>query len=255
MTSAQAATDATSTHSSVACAPAPDGPKTTVGMPAAEKDGRVHPGAVADHRRLVAEHRARVAANGRDDAGAGVDLERRPLEGRAHRGAAGQLAHLLLDQLPRLAGDRAPLDREQAAVGVARELAAALDERGVDRSRPEQRVRAAGRELLGEPVQAGEDAAHGGDRIDAQVGPRPVRGHARVSISSHRKPLCATQTSRPVGSVTMAASAHTRAAIASLPRLAYSSSHTPVTITSPRSPAPATRAAASMMAARPPFMS
>ena len=76
-----------------------------------------------------------------------------------------------------------------------------------------------------------------------------------VSTSSHRNPLCATQTSRPVGSVTMAASARTPAATASLPRLAYSSSHTPVTITSPRRPASASRAAASMMAARPPFMS
>ena len=76
-----------------------------------------------------------------------------------------------------------------------------------------------------------------------------------VSISSHRNPLCATHTCRPVGSVTIAASAQSPAAIASLPRLAYSSSHTPVTITSPRRPAPATRAAASMIAARPPFMS
>ncbi len=35
----------------------------------------------------------------------------------------------------------------------------------------------------------------------------PCAATPSVSTSSHRNPLCATQTSRPVGSVTMAASA------------------------------------------------
>ncbi len=86
-------------------------------------------------------------------------------------------------------------------------------------------------------------------------GREPCAATPELSTLSHRNPLWATHTSSAVGSVTMAASAHTVAASASLPMLAYSSSQTPVTITSPRSPAAASRAPASMIAARPPFMS
>ena len=210
ITSAHAATDAMSTHSSVACAPAPDGPKTTVGMPGRREHGRVHPGAVADDGRLVAEHRARVAANGGDDARARVDLERRPLEGRAHRRVAGQVAHLRVRP--------APASRRGSCAAPPRAGSGRDSSRARGRPRSARRgsipARAAGatagRELAVRAGRAAQDAAHGGDRVDAEVGPRPVRGHALVSISSHRNPLCATQTCRPVGSVTIAASARPR---------------------------------------------
>src|SRR5438132_2401971 len=56
-------------------------------------------------------------------------------------------------------------------------------------------------------------------------GREPCAATPSVSTSSHRKPLWAMQMSRPVGSVTTAASAHTSAATASAPMLANSSSY------------------------------
>jgi len=82
---------------------------------------------------------------------------------------------LRLDQVARLAGDRAPLEPERAAVRVARELPPALDQRGVHRARAEQRVAAARGERGGQALDPDEDAAHRGDRVDAEVGARAVR--------------------------------------------------------------------------------
>ena len=76
-----------------------------------------------------------------------------------------------------------------------------------------------------------------------------------TSISSHAKPLCATQTASDVGSVTIAASAPTCSATAWVPMLANSSSQTATTMTSPASSSSAARAHAQSAAAVPPFMS
>ena len=63
------------------------------------------------------------------------------------------------------------------------------------------------------------------------------------------------QTRSAVGSVTIAASVRRRFRTDCTPMLAYSSSATAATTTSPASPSERSRAAASMHAARPAFMS
>ena len=87
------------------------------------------------------------------------------------------------------------------------------------------------------------------------AGRDPCAARPSVSISAHTNPLCATHTRSPVGSVTIAASARRLASTDCTPMLAYSSSATAVTITSPDSSSAASRRAASMHAARLPFMS
>ncbi len=87
------------------------------------------------------------------------------------------------------------------------------------------------------------------------AGREPCAARPVVSTSAHTKPLCATHTLSPVGSVTIAASALQRRSTDCTPMLACSSSATAVTSTSPASPSAATVAAACMQAARLPFMS
>ncbi len=88
-----------------------------------------------------------------------------------------------------------------------------------------------------------------------RCGRDPCAARPIVSISKQTNPRCATATCSSVGSVTIAASARTLWAIASVPTLANSSSATAVRTTSPRSPRRAACAEASMQAARLPFMS
>ena len=83
----------------------------------------------------------------------------------------------------------------------------------------------------------------------------PCAARPSVSSCAHTKPLCATQAARCVGSVTTQASARQRRRTDWTPSLACSSSATAVTITSPLSPSRAAAAPATMIAARPPFMS
>ena len=83
----------------------------------------------------------------------------------------------------------------------------------------------------------------------------PCAARPWVSSCAHTKPLCATQAARCVGSVTTQASARQRRRTDWTPSLACSSSATAVTITSPLSPSRAAAAPATMIAARPPFMS
>ena len=87
------------------------------------------------------------------------------------------------------------------------------------------------------------------------AGREPCAARPSVSISAHTKPLWATHTRSPVGSVTIAASARRLLSTDCTPMLAYSSSATAVTITSPERSSAASRLAASMQAARLPFMS
>ena len=86
-------------------------------------------------------------------------------------------------------------------------------------------------------------------------GSEPCAARPAVSTSSQTKPLCATQTLSPVGSVTIAPSARRSRATAALPMLACSSSTTAVTITSPAAGRRASAAPAHIAAARPAFMS
>ena len=114
--------------------------------------------------------------------------------GVAAAGCRQDLRELALDVARRLAGERAPLGEQAAALGVARQLLAALDHRGVGGAR----CRAAGGrgaaasaavELL-EPVST---RPMPDDRVDARVGPRPVRGDARdVSTSKPTEARWAT---------------------------------------------------------------
>ena len=92
---------------------------------------------------------------------------------------ACDLAQLALHLVDGFARDRALLAAEPAAGRETGELLAARDQRGVQRRWPRERVpppRLKARVELGERDQ---DRAHLGDRVDAEVGPRPVRGHAR----------------------------------------------------------------------------
>ncbi len=88
-------------------------------------------------------------------------------------------------------------------------------------------------------------------------GREPCAATPAVSTSSHRKPLWATHTSSAVGSVTIAASAHTLSTRAPRSRCSRTPRRTPpVTITSPaQSRAGRPARPASMIAASPPFMS
>ena len=88
-----------------------------------------------------------------------------------------------------------------------------------------------------------------------RCGREPCAARPIVSTSRLTKPRWATATFISVGSVTIAASARTEAAIASVPTLANSSSETAVRMTSPRKPRLPASAVASMQAARLPFMS
>ena len=87
------------------------------------------------------------------------------------------------------------------------------------------------------------------------AGREPWAARPSVSSSAQTNPLWATHTRSPVGSVTIAASARRPASTDWTPMLAYSSSATAVTITSPESSSAASRLAASMQAARLAFMS
>jgi hypothetical protein len=91
-------------------------------------------------------------------------------------------------------------------------------------------------EPLVEPGQLGQHRPRLGDRVDAQVRSRPVRGRPVISISHHTKPLWAIATSSSVGSVTIAASAPIAASVSCTPMLACSSSATAATTTSPARP-------------------
>ena len=99
--------------------------------------------------------------------------------GSASRGRGDELAHLRLHELRALARHGAALELHEAALGVARQLLPALDQRGVQRAGAEQRVAGAGGELPAEILDAGQHAAALGDRIDAELRLRAVRGMAR----------------------------------------------------------------------------
>ena len=85
----------------------------------------------------------------------------------------------------------------------------------------------------------------------------PCAARPSVSTASQQNPLCATQTSSSVGSVTTAPSVRTRVRTSRMPRLSVSSSATAQTTTSPRSVMPASRSSlrAARQAVTPPFMS
>ena len=87
------------------------------------------------------------------------------------------------------------------------------------------------------------------------AGREPCAARPVVSSSAHTNPLCATHTRSAVGSVTIAASALQRLSTDRVPMLAYSSSATAATITSPARSSEASRFAAIMHAATPAFMS
>src|SRR5690242_18451070 len=115
-----------------------------------------------------------------DELVARVRLERRPAENkpRGRVGAGGERRHLAGDLLVALAGERSSLALKEAALWVARELLPAADQRRVDGRRPEERMRFARQEIHGELPETGEDDARRSDRVDAEIGPRAVRGAA-----------------------------------------------------------------------------
>src|SRR5262249_47716620 len=87
----------------------------------------------------------------------------------------GQLG---FDGLHRLAGERATFELQPAAVRVGRELAPAVDDGGVHGAGAEQRVARALGEAGGEAVDGDQHVAHVGDRVDALLRHRTVRGAA-----------------------------------------------------------------------------
>ena len=86
---------------------------------------------------------------------------------------------------PPAAGDRAlthhrpSLHRERASVGIGRQLAAAADERCVQRRAAQQRMRGARDEAPLQCVQLGQDAPHHQDRVHAVVGATSMGRDAR----------------------------------------------------------------------------
>jgi hypothetical protein len=204
-----------------------------------------------------------AAAQGLDDRCRGVDLERRahedePQLGLQPRVRGGdereQLGELALDVAGALAGERAPLHRQDAAPGIARQLLPAGDERRVDARRAEQRMRAALQARL-QPAQAGQHGRHAGDRVDAEIRARAVGGAAaRLELGPDEALVgdAGAQRRRLGDDAGVGAPARRTDC---MPALACSSSATAVTTTSPRRPAPAAAAPASMIAASPPFMS
>ncbi|MDX6565739.1 MAG: hypothetical protein QOE10_1401, partial [Gaiellales bacterium] len=129
----------------------------------------------------------RGSEHGLDDLGRLLDLERVTHEQRAALddelgivgAAAGeQGADLALDGIAGLTRQRAPLEAQHAALGIGRELATALDQRGVHRAGAERGVRSLAQALL-ELCEPHQDRAHLDDRVDAETGPRAVGGDAR----------------------------------------------------------------------------
>ena len=83
---------------------------------------------------------------------------------------------LLLDVSKRLAGERAPLDRDDATVGIRRELLAAFDQRRVHGRAAEKWMGPVlGAQGLVEVGQPQQDRPRPRDRIDAEVVARSVR--------------------------------------------------------------------------------
>ena len=190
-----------STHSTSAWAPSPPGPKMTVGMPAAEKIGAVRPERDADHGHVAAQ----CLAGGRHDRPSRASTSNGSRTSvvcssaaRSWPASADRIQHrrqLGLDALGRLARQRPALQLQPAAVRVGRELAAAVDDRGVDRSRAEQRVRRrAAASSADSLLEADQHVAHAGDRVDAVLRARAVRRAAGTTIRCQVKPLCATAT-------------------------------------------------------------
>src|SRR5436305_14391810 len=175
--------------------PVDDGVRSLAGRPedhgrnaCAGEDRRVHPGGPAEHRRYETNHALCVRAHQAHDLGVGGDLERRPDEPRAHFGpqlgvggrrSVDEIPHLLLDELGALARYGAALELDEAALGIARQLLPAGDPRGVQRAPPEQRLAGPAREPPAEVLDARQDAAGLGDRIDAELRLRAVRRTSR----------------------------------------------------------------------------
>ena len=78
----------------------------------------------------------------------------------------------------RLAGNRPALDLQRAAIGVAAQLAAALDERRMQRRGADERVRAPGLQRAIERLEGAQHAAHAHDRVAAVARAAAVRGAA-----------------------------------------------------------------------------
>ena len=137
---------------------------------------------------------------------------------RPDRRPRDQRLDLRLDVPHRLAGERAALEAEHAAPGVARHLGAALDQRGVDRAAAEQGcVRVPERRV--QIAERGQDRPGLDDRVHALSGREPWAARPLTSISTHTKPLWATISSSSVGSVTIAASRLTAPSTSCTPRL------------------------------------
>ena len=148
-TSAHSRTLARSTHSSTACAPAPSGPNTTVGMPAALMNAAsiqaLWPrtfGSRPSRAATCSRRSATIGSSGETSNGSRTSVVL-PLSCAA-AGAGGDEPLQLGVELRRvLARQRAPLDRQHAVLGVARQLLPARDQRGVHGAGAEQVVPAA----------------------------------------------------------------------------------------------------------------
>ena len=145
-----------------------------------------------------------------------VDRERRARQAGRRGGAVhalDQRVELGLQVGGGLAGDGPALERQAAARGIARQLLAALDQRGVHRGGADERVR---RPVVQVALERGEAAQHGRHPVIASTpsaGREPWAARpAAVSTCAQAKPLWATQTRSAVGSVTIAASVRTRRA-------------------------------------------
>src|SRR5687768_10937145 len=80
----------------------------------------------------------------------------------------------------RFARDRAPLDLQRASIRIAAQLAAAFDERRVERRRPKQRVTQAALQIPVERLELAEHSSHPKNRVAA------ISGAAAVSCPPFR---------------------------------------------------------------------
>jgi hypothetical protein len=149
-------------------------------------EGGVHPVALAVELGRPARHRLGRPRDRLDHVGARLHAERVAHEAEPRLGALdprGQGLALAPHVVRRLPGDGAALEREDAAGGIARELLAALDQRGMHGAGPDELVPRRCIERRLELRKAGECRRHSRDRVNALGGARAVcRAPARLDL-------------------------------------------------------------------------
>ena len=225
--------------------PAPPGPNSTDGIPAAPSTAasvqKLMPTvSTRQAERASAARRARRGSSCPDGISYGGPRERQARLGartpdpRA-RSASRMAPTSRAASSPASPATRPPFHLQQAPIRIAAQLPSAVDDRRVQRRRAHQRMRRPRLQLAIERLEAVQHAAHAQDRVAAVARTAAVRrAAARLdlepgeSLVRRRRSADRSARSRP------RASALHRLTSASAPMLAYSSSTTAATISRPR---------------------